>query len=304
MKNLLASMARGIGVVATTFAAMGTSVGCGGGAASGPPPATAMSAPEQDDVAFGMLEHHRYHHHGGVMLFIAMSLDTLGVSPEQRAAVEKIRGELHAKMQPARVAEQELESVLADGVAAASFDGKKVDAALTKLMETVEASHDACDDALDELHAALTPTQRAVLVEKVEAHWALWQRANSEGIGPTHSETDSLAMLATELDLTPEQVDRIRADLSERAKAAARFDAQEITTHLRAFGDAFRGDKFDAKALATARSAHSHLVGWGASHMTQFVTTVSPVLTADQRTKFAQRLREHSTHNPSAEANP
>jgi len=32
----------------------------------------------------GLMEHHRHHHHGGVTLFIAMSLDTLGVSPNSR----------------------------------------------------------------------------------------------------------------------------------------------------------------------------------------------------------------------------
>lgn len=38
--------------------------------------------------------------------------------------------------------------------------------------------------------------------------------------------------------------------------------------------------------------------------MARFVEAVSSVLTVDQRAKFAQRLREHATHNASAEAKP
>jgi uncharacterized RmlC-like cupin family protein len=46
------------------------------------------------------------------------------------------------------------------------------------------------------------------------------------------------------------------------------------------------------------------MVGWAAAHMAHFLEAVSPVLTAEQRADFAQRLREHATHNPSAEATP
>ena len=67
--------------------------GCAGKAANSAPAASATSVPAADDDAMaGLLEHHRYHHHGGVTLFIAMSLDTLGVSPEQRVAVENPNG--------------------------------------------------------------------------------------------------------------------------------------------------------------------------------------------------------------------
>ena len=99
-------------------------------------------------------------------------------------------------------------------------------------------------------------------------------------------------------------MDKIRAGLGEGMKAVPRLDPQEIATHLRAFGDAFRSDKFDAKALTAASGANAHLVGWGAAHLAHFVETVSPVLTPDQRTKLAQRLREHAAHDPSAAGKP
>jgi Spy/CpxP family protein refolding chaperone len=302
MENLMSLMARRISVVATVLLGAQAMVGCGGSVATTPPSTTAASttAADDDDAAAGLMEHHRYHHHGGVMLFIAMSLDTLGVSSERRAAVEKIRTDLHARLEPARIAEQNLLVTLADGLNATSFDTTKVDAAVQEVSAAAATVHDASADALNELHAVLTPAERAALVDKVESHWAVWQKANADETGFAKSDDSHLSTLATDLNLTPEQTDKIRAGLGDAMKGVPRLDPQEISAHIRAFDDAFRGDKFDAKALTTANGANAHLAGWGAAHMAHFVEVIAPVLTPEQRTKLAQRLREHATHDPSA----
>lgn len=281
----------------------GTTVGCGASRENTPPPATAASAApvDDDDATAGVKEYHRYHHHGGVMLFIVIGLDTLGVSPEQRAAVEKIRSDLHARMDPARTAEQNLEATLADGVAAGNIDTAKVDAAVAQLTTVAAAAEGASVDAMNELHKALTPPQRAALADKVESHWAVWQNANVEETEPGSPNERRLARLAADVDLTQDQVDKIRAGLAEGMRGVPRLDRQEITTHLRAFGDAFRTEKFDASAFTIASGANAHLVVWGAVHRAHFVETVSPLLTPDQRTLLAQRLHEHATHDPSAQ---
>jgi Spy/CpxP family protein refolding chaperone len=224
-----------------------------------------------------------------------MSLDTLGISPEQKAAVEKIRTDLHARMEPARSAEQKLINTLTEGLAAGNVDAAGVDAAIAQVASAATAVHDASAEAVNELHALLTPPERAALVDKVEAHWAVWQKANSLKPDPAHGH---LATLAKELGLTQDQVDKVRASLDERLKAVPPLEPQEIATHLRAFGDAFRSEKFDSKVLTTANGANSHLAGWGAARLAHFVQALSPVLTPDQRTKFAQRLREHAAYNP------
>lgn len=300
-------IARRLGVAATILLGAGVTVGCGGGAANAAPPVTAASAStsadEEDDAAAGLLEHHRYHHHGGVALFIAMSLDTLGVSPEERAAVEKIRADLHVRMDPARIAGQNLATTLADGLAAPTFDAEKVDAAVAQVTAAAAAVNDACADALNKLHAVLTVPERAALVDKVESHWAVWQDANAEESGPAKSESGRLAALVTDLGLTSDQVDKVRAGLGESVKRA-RLDPQEMATHLREFGNAFRSEKFDARVLTTANGANAQLAGSGASRVAHLVQTVSRVLTAEQRTKLAQMLREHAAHNPSAEVTP
>jgi len=285
-----------MGMIATVLSGALASVGCGGTSANASPPATPASASDVDEVAAGLSEHHRHHQHGGVTLIIALSLDTLGVSPERRTVVEKIRRDLHARMESARVAQQKLAVVLADGVAAANLDATIVDAAIAQVSVAAATVHDVSADALNELHAVLTPPERAALVDKVEAHWSVWQKANAEEGDPANPEGSRLAMLTTELGLTPVQVDKIREGLGEGMKAVPRLDPQEIATHIRAFGEAFRSEKFDAKALAGASSADAHLAGWGAAHLAHFIEAVSPVLTPDQRAKFARRLGEHAGH--------
>src|SRR5271165_5494087 len=138
--------------------------GCAGEKATSAPAATptAAAAPlaspgEDEESAADLGEHHRHHHHGGVTMFIAMSLDSLGVSPEQQAAIEKIQGDLFAKMEPAHVAEQNLLNVLADGIAAGKIDTKKVDAAVDAIKVASTGVHEAVAASLNQLHATLTP---------------------------------------------------------------------------------------------------------------------------------------------------
>jgi Spy/CpxP family protein refolding chaperone len=281
--------------------------GCGGGAATAPPPTTATSAqPEDDEPAADLTEHHRHHHHGGVTMFIAMSLDTLGATPEQTAVIEKIQADLFAKMEPAHAAETVLVTTLADGIAAGAIDQAKVDAALTQVASTSAAVHDASTDALNQLHTALTPEQRTTLVDKVEAHWAVWKRVNAEqetaGQDSNHdgqispSEMGHLEKLGKELSLTPDQTEKAKAAFGTRMQTGGvKFDPAQVEAHIAEFGTAFKAEKFDAKTLQHAGGANSHVAGWGARRMAHFYGAVSPVLTPEQRTKLSAKLRERTT---------
>lgn len=300
LRDLMISQARAIGIRAVVLLGMGAAAGCGGSSASARPTVTAASAVGDEESA-SLMEHHRYHHHGGVTLFIAMSLDTLGVSPEQRDAVEEIRARLYHAMEPARAAYRNLLDVLADGLDAASFDATKVNAAIAQVANVSGGAHDASTSALNDLHAALTPPQRAALADKVVAHWAVWQSENGSETDSTNAvERGHLATLTTELGLTPEQIEKIRGPLADRMRGVPRLDPQQIEAHVRAFCDAFRGETFDARTLATGNAANVRLVSWGAAHLAHVVETMSPVLEPGQRATLARKLREHATHDPGA----
>jgi Spy/CpxP family protein refolding chaperone len=277
--------------------ATGSMLGCMGSSGGLPPATAGLTA---DDESDGLFEHDRYHHHGGVTLLVAMSLDTLGVSADQHLAVEKIRGDLHTSMSRSLAAEQSLVGLLAEGVASGSMDAAKVDAAVVSVSVAANGVTEGSVNALDELHAVLTPAQRTALVDKVESHWAVWQAANAEFSGPVYPSDGHLAALAEAIGLTVEQMERIRAALQQQQRDAPKFDPQQAAAYVRAFGEGFRAAQFDARALVGASQASAHMVGWGAAHMARFVKTVSPTLTAEQRLRFAQRLREHAGHNPSA----
>jgi Spy/CpxP family protein refolding chaperone len=283
--------------------------------AAQPTASASASAPEPEapvdeaDATQDLLEHHRHHHHGGVTRFILLSLDTLGVSPEQSAAVETIQSELRTKLEPARAADQVFMTLLADEVAAGSFNQAKIDAAIAAIAASTTRAQAGSEDALRELHAVLTPPQRAALADKIEAHWHVWEEANEAAeapetdagaaAAPAH-ESGALSHLATELSLTPDQREKASARLRSPANGAnLKYNRKEVQARVDAFAASFSGDSFDAKALHAkgADTVDAHIAAGGAARMARFVEAVAPVLTPDQRAKLAQALREHATEN-------
>src|SRR6202012_493563 len=157
-----------------------------------------------------------------------------------------------------------------------------VNAALAALTAAASGLHDASVTALNQLQAILTPEERKALVDKVEAHWSLWQRANGDETATAPGE-GGLKGMTGELSLTPDQVEKIRAAVSAGTRGSAvKPDPQQVEAHLKAFGDAFEGDSFDARTLTTGGPANAHLATWGASRMAIFLEAANPVLTPDQ----------------------
>lgn len=271
------------------------SPGAGDVAASGP----AVDA--EDESTAELAAHHRHHHHGGYAMFIAMSLDSLGTTPEQEAGIKKIQADLHAKMHPAHEAEKAVILALADGIAAGTIESAKLDGAIATLSTAAAGVHDAVADSLNELHALLTPEQRVALVDKVQAHFAVWHEANVTEETPEKDKRGGhLGKLSKELGLSTDQVEKIRTNFKTASGSAPHFDKGEAEAHLKAFGAAFVSDKFDAKAVLTGGPASAHLATFGVSRMTRFYSAVVPVLSPEQRTKLADDLRRHAQYKRTA----
>ena len=192
-------------------------------------PAAASSADVAADEAINedLRDYHRHHHHGGVTMFISMAIDTLGLDAAKKAQVEKIQTDLHAKMAPARDAEHDLLSTIADGVGAGKIDNAKVDAAIAKVATASATIHTATADALTQLHDALSPAERAALVDKVKAHWDVWHKVNVDEKASAHDKGTHLAKLTELLALTPDQVDKIGKALSADVPVNARRRSQD-----------------------------------------------------------------------------
>jgi Spy/CpxP family protein refolding chaperone len=299
---------------------------CGGGESTAPPPAAASAMasavpppsaapvaaapppvasaapsaqppaapPSQTGAEVAEGDVHRHRHHGGALALLVMSLRDLDLSPEQRTAVDKIRADLVAKMDPARAAEKELGNVLADGVAAGAVNRAKADAAIGKLVTQVQGLHDASLAAVDQLHAALTPAQRAALVDAMQAHWEKWKEAQGrDEADEHHHQAGYLLALVRDLGLSQEQAEKIKAKFHDQMKGSPQDDKhKEMQEHLQAFATAFKADSFSAKSLTKAKAANGHLAKWGATRRARFLEAAAPVLTADQRTKLAAQIRE------------
>jgi Spy/CpxP family protein refolding chaperone len=241
---------------------------------------------------------HREQHHGGVMSLLVLSLKDLDLSADQQAAVEKIRTDLLARMEPARTAEKDYASTLADGVAAGKVDRTKVDASITKLVTQVQDAHDASLAALNQLHAALNAQQRAKLVDELSDHWEKWKEAQGrdEAEDKQHRSGHLLA-LVRELGLTQEQAEKIKASFHDKMKAAPQDHGhKEVQDHLAAFATAFKADTFDAKKVAGGKAADGHIAKWGATRRARFLEAAAPLLTPDQRTKLAQTIRDRAAN--------
>jgi len=300
-----------LGIVATLLLA---AAGCGGSSHSATEPSgneasdIAEAAPpgdvekvgageDEDESTTDLAEHHRHHHHGGFAMFIAMSLDSVTDSPEQAAAITKIRTDMLAAMAPAHDAEKAVLLALANGIAANKIEQSKIDAAVGELSATAANVHDAVAGALSTLHATLTPPQRAALVEKVEAHFEVWHHTNATAESPTReAHKGRLGKLANDLALTPQQVETIRASLAASSSGAAHFDRAEADTHVKAFGEAFASDTFDPKALSMGGALNAHMATWGIQRTVQFYEAVLPVLTPEQRATLADSIRRHANY--------
>jgi Spy/CpxP family protein refolding chaperone len=284
---------------------MSAALGCGGNSppANGPgggsadvaeaSPAQPGNGMEEDESTSDLSAHHRHHHHGGFAMFIAMSLDQINTTPEQKGAIEKIRTDLFAKMQPAHDAEKNVLLAVADGIAANQFDQGKIDAAIQAVGSASGGIHDAIADSLNQLHETLTPPQRQALVDKMESHFEVWHNANTPEENKEHGH---LARLAKELSLTPDQVDKARAAYEQSIGSVPKFDRAEGDAHIKAFGEAFASDHFDAKSLPTKGELNAHMAVWGINRMVKVYEALTPQLTPDQRTKLADTIRQHANY--------
>lgn len=252
---------------------------------------------EEDESTADLAEHHRHHHHGGFAMFIAMSLDSLNATPEQAAAITKIRTDMHAAMAPAHDAEKTVLLALADGIEANHIDQPKVDAAIAQLTVAAASVHDAVAGSLSALHATLTPPQRAALVDKVESHFEVWHHTNAPDEAATRdAHGGHLGKLAKQLALSPQQVETIRASFASSISSVPHFDRAEADAHIKAFGEAFASDRFEPKALTTGGSVNAHMATWGITRTVHFYKAVLPVLTPEQRAKLAHDIRRHANY--------
>lgn len=296
-------------VAATSLSAL--AVGCGAHAQDGEPATVAQAGPEA--------------HEEGMHPFLA--IDAIELSAPQKEKVAKIRADLQAKLTPAKSLRTQYSDVLAAQVEAGAIDRAKLDAAKAALV--AGAAEGPMQDALRELHATLDPAQRKALVDAThermlrhgrpgrggpaghdgDEHAGKHRRGGPDGHdgdehagkhrrgGPEgHGQGNPMRKLAKELDLTDAQKQAFKDEMKARhareggGDHKAAFDG--MREHMKAVADAFVSDKFDPVALGVGKQAKM-MAEQGATRSADMAEVAVRILTPEQRTKLAAKIREH-----------
>jgi Spy/CpxP family protein refolding chaperone len=266
-------------------------------AATTAPEAAPAAAPQAAAPAAPPADQHRPGHghgHGMAALFVE-SLTKVDLRPDQKAAVDAAIADLEKQGEAHGDAGKQLAGDIADGIAAGKIDHKKTDADVKNLVSAIDASKAGVQDAVNKIHKALDADQRKKLVEAMRAKGEE-MRGKSEQEGEDKAHEERLKMLSEGIGLTPEQTDKLKAKLKDVMKghmATMKTNMGAMQKHMKAIGDAFETDKFDAKKAGVGEHA-GDMAKAMAKHRVQVVEAVLAVITPEQRAKFAEHVRSHA----------
>jgi Spy/CpxP family protein refolding chaperone len=215
--------------------------------------------------------HGGHHRHGPRLLGAALKLDSL--TPAQRSQIEQLVAQRKAAEVPVRQADAQVLTVLAQQVEQAKVDDAALAPSLAAKHGAAVAARRVDQTALAQLHAVLTPAQRTQLVDGIEARAA---QARGAAGGQGHRGGGKLG-------LTDAQRAQVHANLQAEGGAAGHHGQG---AQRKAALDSFRGDSFDAGALAQA--------GRGEDRELRVTRAMIPVLTPNQRATLAAQLRHRA----------
>jgi Spy/CpxP family protein refolding chaperone len=219
---------------------------------------------------------HPHGHHNG-LLGAALKLDSLTAA--QRTAIEALQAQRRESTAPVRTANAQVLTLLAQEVEQGSVDTQALAPALGAERTAAVVERGVQESALNQLHGLLTPSQRGQVVDAVEASWS----ASQDGDGGRFQRG---AKWAAKLGLTEQQKTTIAANLAAERSARASDGGKFVQGARRQALEAFRGDSFDASALA--RVEHR------GERVEKIAQAMVPVLTPAQRATLARGLRAHA----------
>jgi Spy/CpxP family protein refolding chaperone len=232
--------------------------------------------------------------HGQVKL-LGDALGDVPLTDVQRGQIEKLAIDADARHEQGRAACRDLLLAIAAQVEAGTIDRTALQPKIDALVAAIQSAQPADRTAFEQLHGILAPDQRVAFVDAVEARFAQHGGGAHDKLG--------LKEWAEALKLTDAQRDQIRTALRQsfaEHKHHHDHDRDHAGSPWADGGhrgakilDAFKQDRFVFDQVAPPRDP-----GKGAAFMTdRFVTIASqvlPILTPEQRTIAAQRLRERA----------
>ncbi len=280
-------------------------------------PVVASAAPAPAPApAAAPAEHHGHKSGHPMVAMLVGDLAQVGIKPEQKAAVDAILADLEKLGDAGKEARTQLSNDLAEGAAAGKLDKAKIDADTKKLTQAADASTATMQDDLNKLHKTLDAAQRKKLVELMRAkgkeHEEHMKAEMGEHDKGPHGDHDKgphgdhgpmvpmdnhgpMDKMGEQLGLTPDQKEKLKGKMEAGMKAEmAKMKEQHagMEKRMKAVGDAFETDKFDAKKAGVGEKG-GEMVKMMVGGKIRMVEAVLSVLTPEQRAKFAEHLRAH-----------
>ena len=244
---------------------------------------------------------------------IADAIGQVALRADQRATIEQMATDAETRMAPAVKAREALVLAIADQVQAGTLDRTALQPKIDALVAAHEATRPLDRAAFEKLHDLLTPDQRLAFVTAMQASF---QSHQGQGGQPGQARGGRLHKWAVELGLTqdhagPDQAEdpgpvpgalRRRRHRHRRAEdQEAVQDGQmvmrghEMHQHMQQMLEAFKQDKFSMDAVSPIANEKPFAKEFS-GHMLNMVETSLPVLTADQRTTLATKLRARAAN--------
>ncbi|HEY2369778.1 MAG TPA: Spy/CpxP family protein refolding chaperone, partial [Polyangiaceae bacterium] len=236
---------------------------------------------------------------------VADALAQVPLRSDQRATIEQLAKDSETRMEPARKARGDLMLAIADQVQKGTIDRT----ALQPKIDAVAAAHQTASPgnraAFEKLHDLLTPEQRVAFVNAMQAEHHEHQGQGGEGM------RGRMQKWAGDLGLSQDQQDQIKTKMQARWQAhfAGTVTGADPTNaaqdgHMMAEGhkmheqykamlDAFKTDNFKMDQVAPVQD-HREMANGFAGHMLGMLETALPVLTPEQRTIAANKVRERA----------
>lgn len=230
--------------------------------------------------------------HRGPGYHLFRQIEKLDLRDEQREVVAEVEQNLAADLAPHRETIRQVAETLAASIEDGRLDPEEAAAQKAALTAAADDARASFATAMNDIHDALDLDQRAELVANL--------RARHEHRGEQQDEAHrqaGMARFATELGLTEEQKQAIHEAVRDGVEKVfpdrkARREAWEAK--MKALGDAFIGDDFDAEDFDLAEGADQAV-----AHFTEVaeraVEVSGKVLGPSQRIALAALIRDRAS---------
>jgi Spy/CpxP family protein refolding chaperone len=257
-------------------------LGCGAGVAN----AQAASAEPTSRAPVAPNAH-------GPLKIVGEALSDVPLTSAQRTRIDQLAAEADARHDDARGARKDLALALAAQVQAGHVDRAALQPQIDALAAALRKVQPADRVAIEQLHAVLVADQRVAFVDALEAHIGEHKEE--------WAEKHPLKQWATDLKLSEDQIAQIRTAMKGQFDPHGHGKDGGMGHHEH--GDhpsrgakilaAFKQDRFVMDEVLPPRDV-SKDVARMSDRFLRLVEAVLPVLTPDQRTLAAQKMRERA----------